>query len=90
MSLKDQNLHMRISKDDKQLLNMAANRVNMNLTSFVVESAKEKAYETLKNRRHITLTKRDMNRLLEILDDEEPEEVLREGFAYYNKVMGNG
>jgi uncharacterized protein (DUF1778 family) len=89
MPAKDQNLRMRITEDNKQLLVRAANKLHMNLTAFVLQSATEKAHETLQARQHITLTKRDMKKLLDILEDDEPNEALKEGAVFYNKVMGN-
>ncbi|MDR9365402.1 MAG: DUF1778 domain-containing protein [Balneolaceae bacterium] len=84
MSVKSKSLNMRISESDKQTLHRAASILGVNLTSFVLQSAMNKAQETLDNEKRIELTKRDMKRLLEIMDSTEPDENLSEAFAHYN------
>lgn len=88
MSVKNETLSMRISESDKQALNRAANMKGTNLTSFVLQSAMTKAHETLKREKRIELTKRDMKKLLEIMDSTEPDENLSATFARYNEVIG--
>lgn len=85
MSVKNKSLNMRISESDKQILNRAANILGVNLTSFVLQSAMSKAQEILDPEKRIELTKRDMKRLLEIMESAEPDENLSDAFAYYNE-----
>lgn len=87
MPVKEKSLTMRISKSDKQTLNRAASLMGLNLTSFVLQSALNKAQEALKHEKRIELTKRDMKKLLEILDSTEPNKNLSEAFAYYNETF---
>jgi len=88
MPVKNKSLSMWISKSDKQTLNRAAHLMGVNLTSFVLQSAVNKAQETLEHERRIELTKKDMKRLLEILDSNEPDDNLSEAFSYYNETIG--
>jgi len=87
MPVKDKSLNMRISESDKQTLNRAASLMGVNLTSFVLQSAMNKAQEALDHERRIELTKRDMKRLLEIMDSKEPNENLSDAFAHYNETI---
>lgn len=87
MPVKDKSLNMRISESDKQTLNRAASLLGVNLTSFVLQSAMSKAQEALDHEKRIELTKRDMKRLLEIMDSTEPNESLSDAFAHYNETI---
>ena len=87
MPVKDKSLNMRISKSDKQTLNRAASLMGVNLTSFVLQSAMNKAQEALDHEKRIELTKRDMKRLLEIMDSTEPNKDLSDAFAHYNETI---
>jgi uncharacterized protein (DUF1778 family) len=86
MPVKNETLSMRISESDKQALNRAASMRGINLTSFVLQSAMAKAHETLKHEKRIELTKRDMKKLLEIMNSNSPNEKLVAAFAHYNEV----
>jgi|GEM_PF-4970153 uncharacterized protein (DUF1778 family) len=87
MPVKNKSLNMRISESDKHTLNRAASLLGVNLTSFVLQSAKNKAQEALEHEKRIVLTKRDMKKLLEIMDSTEPNENLSDAFAYYNETI---
>jgi len=87
MPVKEKNLSMRISESDKQTLNRAASLKGLNLTSFVLQSAMDKAQETLEHEKRIELTERDMKKLLEILDSKESNKNLSEAFAHYNETF---
>ncbi len=87
MPVKEKNLNMRISETDKQILNRAAAIKGVNLTSFVLQSAMNKAKEALKYEKHIQLSKKDMKKLLEILDSKEPNVNLADAYALYNKTI---
>jgi uncharacterized protein (DUF1778 family) len=88
MPVKSKSLNMRISESDKQTLHRAANILGVNLTSFVLQSAMSKAQETLDHEKRIELTKRDMKRLLEIMDSTEPDKNLSDAFAHYKEKIG--
>lgn len=87
MPVKDKSLNMRISESDKQTLNRAASLLGVNLTSFVLQSAMNKAQEALDREKRIELTKRDMKKLLEIMDSTQPNENLSDAFAHYNETI---
>jgi uncharacterized protein (DUF1778 family) len=87
MPAKDQNLNMRISESDKQVLTRAASMRGENLTSFVLQSAINEAQETLKHEKRIELTKQDIKKLLEVLNSTDQNENLHDAFAYYNKII---
>lgn len=87
MPVKEKSLNMRISESDKKTLNRAANLRGLNLTSFVLQSAMDKAQETLEHEKRIELTNRDMKKLLEILDSKEPNMNLSKAFAHYNETF---
>lgn len=87
MPAKEKNLSMRISESDKQTLNRAATLMGVNLTSFVLQSAMNKAQEALKQEKRIELTTRDMKKLLEILDSDEPDKNLMDAFSHYNEII---
>lgn len=87
MPAKNKTLSIRISEADKQALNRAASMKGTNLTSFVLQSAMTKALETLEHEKRIELTKRDMKKLLEIMDSTDADENLADAFANYNEVI---
>jgi len=87
MPFKEKSLSMRISESDKKTLNRAATLKGVNLTSFVLQSAMNRAREALKHEKRIELTNRDMKKLLEILDSKEPNKNLMDAFARYNETI---
>ena len=87
MPAKEKSLSMRISESDKQTLNRAATLKGVNLTSFVLQSAMNKAQEALEHEKRIELSTRDMKKLLEILDSNEPNKNLMDAFAHYNDII---
>ena len=87
MAAKEKIINMRISESDKRTLNRAASLMGVNLTSFVLQSAMTKAQEALEHEKRIELTKRDMKKLLEILDSNEPNKNLTDAFAHYNETI---
>lgn len=87
MPVKEKNLSMRISESDKQTLNRAATLMGVNLTTFVLQSAKSKAQEALEHEKRVELTTRDLKKLLEILESEEPNKNLTDAFAHYKETM---
>jgi uncharacterized protein (DUF1778 family) len=87
MLVKEKNLSMRISESDKQTLNRAATLMGVNLTTFVIQSALNKAREALEHEKRIELTSRDMKKLLKILDSSEPNKNLKDAFAHYNETI---
>lgn len=87
MQVKKESLNMRISKTDKQVLNRAATLTGVNLTSFVIQSAMKNAREALDHEKRIELSKRDLKKLLEILESNEPDKNLSNAFNYYNETI---
>lgn len=87
MPVKEKSLSMRISESDKQTLNRAANLMGVNLTSFVLQSAMNKAHEALEHQKRIELTVSDMKKLVEILDSKKPNKNLMDAFAHYNETI---
>lgn len=87
MSVKEKSLNIRISESDKLLLNRAASMLGLNLTSFVLQSAMNRAQEALEHEKHIELHPEEMRKLLEILDRKEPDKQLEQAFAHYNAAI---
>lgn len=87
MLAKEETINVRVSKDDKQRLNHAAGFLGTNLSSFVIQSAMEKARETLKHEERIELSIEDMKKLLNVLDSEEPNEKLMQSFKEYKEAI---
>jgi uncharacterized protein (DUF1778 family) len=87
MPVKSKKLSIRISESNKQILNRAANIKGINLTSFVLQTAMDEATKTLSHEKRIELTKKDMKRLLEVIDSTDSNKNLSDAFALYNEVI---
>jgi uncharacterized protein (DUF1778 family) len=87
MSVKGKSLNIRISESDKQLLNRAASMLGLNLTSFVLQSAMNRAQKALEHEKHIELKPAEMKKLLEIMDSKESDKELEQAFAHYNAAI---
>ena len=79
-------LEMRISSDEKQLLEEAAERRGLTLTAFVLSNAHEAAVRTLETAHVIELTRDDQYRFVEmLLNPPAPSARLRAAAAEYRE-----
>ncbi len=60
-------LNIRISDEDKALIELAAKLENLNISQFVLQSAKKIARETMLEHEKISLNKQESQRFLDLL-----------------------
>lgn len=79
----------RLNKDQKLLIQRAADLEGRTVTDFVLHSAQVAAERTIQEREILVLSARDSLRFAEaILNPREPGPVLRRAAQYYKKVIG--
>jgi len=85
---KNENIHIRISPDSKEIIEKAIAVSGQTLTDFATRSLLDSANEILEKEYVSTLTDRDRDRLLAMLDaDEEPNGALKEVFKVHRKLI---
>lgn len=85
---KSENIHFRISPDAKELIEKAILVSGQNLTDFATRSLLGSANEVLEREYMTTLSNRDRDRLLAILDaNDEPNEALRHAAEIHNRLI---
>ena len=82
------NIHIRISSDAREIIEKAIVVSGQSLTDFATRSLLSSATELLEREYSTTLSKRDRDRLLNMLDaDLEPNEGLREAAEIHKKLI---
>jgi len=85
---KNENIHIRISSNLKEIIEKAIAVSGQTLTDFATRSLLNTANEILEKEYVTTLTNRDRDRLLAMLDaEEEPNEALKEAFEIHQKLI---
>jgi uncharacterized protein (DUF1778 family) len=85
---KNENIHIRISSNLKEIIEKAIAVSGQTLTDFATHSLLNSANEILEKEYVTTLTNRDRDRLLAMLDaEEEPNEALKEAFEIHQKLI---
>ena len=85
---KSENIHFRISSREKEIIERAIIASGQSLTDFATQSLLNSANEVLEREFITTLSNRDRERLLELLDaDDEPGEALREAAKIHKQLI---
>jgi len=85
---KSENIHFRVSPDEKEIIEKAVVVSGQSLTDFATRSLLNSANEVLEREYMTTLSNRDRDRLLAILDsDGEPSEALRQAAEIHNQLI---
>lgn len=85
---KNENIHIRISSNIKEIIEKAIAVSGQTLTDFATRSLLNSANEILEKEYVTTLTNCDRDRLLAMLDaEEEPNEALKEAFEIHQKLI---
>ncbi len=85
---KSENIHFRVSPDAKELIEKAIVVSGQNLTDFATRSLLGSANEVLERECMTTLSNRDRDRLLALLDaEDEPNETLRQAAEIHNRLI---
>jgi uncharacterized protein (DUF1778 family) len=84
---KDARLDLRLSRNLKRLLQKAAVISGLDLSSFTLSAALEKADGVLSRHSTRILTDRDRERFLEIMEEEEPNAVLLSEVKRYKALQ---
>lgn len=88
---KSERLEARVTPQQKELLQHAAELKGLSLTDFVITSAQQIAEATIREHSVITLTKRDSLAFAEaLLNPGEPNAELRTAFARYSREVEHG
>lgn len=86
---KTERLEARISKEQKELFQYAAEIQGQTLTDFIVSSLQEAAKQTIQQHEMMTLSKRDQEAFVEaLLNPPAPSNKLRAAAQHYKKTMG--
>lgn len=85
---KSENIHIRISSNIKEIIDKAIAVSGQTLTDFATRSLLSSATEVLEREYVTTLSNRDRDRLLAMLDaDEAPNEALRQAAEIHNRLI---
>lgn len=86
---RQERVSLRLSPQSKRKLERAAAYSDKTLTDFVVDVALQKAEAVVREHEMITLTAEEWERFQEmLLNPPEPNEKLKEAFAWYARVTG--
>ncbi|MUL39191.1 DUF1778 domain-containing protein [Gloeocapsopsis dulcis] len=86
---KDERLEVRITKEQKELFQQAADIQGRTLTDFVVSSVFEAAKQAIQEHEIMVLTLRDRKVFVEaLLNPPEPSAKLRDAASRYKQKMG--
>lgn len=89
MTTRADRIDVRITPETKALLVRAATLRGSNLTTFMLESAQERAVELIERYERLSLTNRDRDTLLSALDHPPaPAPALRKAFQKYARSGG--
>ncbi len=89
-SRKNQRLAVRLSADNKALLEQAALETGSTLSKFVVNSALAAARDVIENVERMVLRGEDRDFFLAMLENPpEPNEALRKAMAHYKEIIGD-
>jgi uncharacterized protein (DUF1778 family) len=87
-SSKSENIHFRVSSNEKEIIEKAIVISDQTLTEFATRSLLNSASEILEREYVTTLSNQDRDRLLAMLDvDEEPNEALRQAAEIHNRLI---
>ncbi|CAN5346586.1 hypothetical protein BH20ACI2_BH20ACI2_12260 [soil metagenome] len=85
---KSGNIHIRISSDVKKIIEKAVAASGQSMTDFATRSLLNSANEVLEHEYTTTLTNRDRDRLMQLLDqDSEPSAELREAARIHKDLI---
>ena len=85
---KSENIHFRVSPNEKEIIEKAVVVSGQSLTDFATRSLLNSANEILEREYVTTLSNQDRDRLLSMLDaDEEPNEALRQAAEIHNQLI---
>jgi len=77
-ALKKQRIDLRLTDDDKNLIEEAAAMTNQTITQFMVNSASERAAEVIEQHRRLILNEESWDRVMDALDNPpEPDDRLK-------------
>jgi Uncharacterized protein conserved in bacteria len=77
-ALKKQRIDLRLSDDDKCLIEEAAAMSNLTITQFMVATASERAAQVIEQHRRLMLSEDSWNRVMDAIDNPpEPNERLK-------------
>jgi uncharacterized protein (DUF1778 family) len=89
MATKSERLEMRLTRDQKDLIERAARIKGLDVTSFAVPTVLEAAQEIVGRQSVTVLSDRDFKRFLQILDaHEEPAPKLKAAVKRLKKLRG--
>ena len=85
---KSENIHFRVSPNEKEIIEKAVVVSGQSLTDFATQSLLNSAHEILEREYVTTLSNRDRDRLLAMLDaDDKPSEYLREAAKIHKSLI---
>jgi uncharacterized protein (DUF1778 family) len=88
---KSERLEARVTPQQKELLQYAAELKGLSLTDFLITSAQSIAEATIREHNVITLTKRDSQAFAEaLLNPGQPNAELRAAFARFSREVEHG
>lgn len=86
-NLKSESIHFRVALGEKEIIERAVLVSGQTLTDFATRSLLDSANKILERGQVTTLSNRDRDRLLAMLDDEEPNEVLRQATEIHRQII---
>lgn len=68
-ALKKQRIDLRLTNDDKSIIEEAAAMTNQTITQFMVTSAAERAAEVIEQHRRVVLSEESWNRVMDAISN---------------------
>lgn len=68
-ALKKQRIDLRLTDEDKKMIEEAAAMTNQTVTQFLVNSASERAAEVIEQRRRLILSEESWNRVMDAIEN---------------------
>lgn len=84
---KDDRISLRVDSDVKERLEEAADLQGVPLSAFIIQAATEKATDVRIKQERLVLSDRDRDRFLAALEEDTPNEDLREAVGSHDELI---
>lgn len=88
-STKDTSIHIRATTETKQQIDRAASLLGTDRTNFILQTVMERALEVIERHNTVTLSDRDRDTFLDLLEEETPNENLQDAAHTRRKLLSD-
>lgn len=86
---KDTSINIRATSETKRQIDRAASLLGTDRTNFILQTVMERALEVIERHKTVTLSDRDRDTFLELLDEETPNENLRDAARARRELLSD-